>query len=128
VGISQLLLVGVGGFIGSIARYVVSGSVQGLVAGTFPVGTFAVNVFGCFGIGGVAELVDVYGMFSPETRALLVIGLFGGFTTFSTFGNETVNLIRAGDWSLAAVNVAAHMVLAIGAVWLGRAAVVMIWR
>lgn len=125
---SQLLLVGLGGFLGSIARYVVGGAVQGLVGGTFPFGTFAVNAIGCFGIGGLSELVEQHGMFSIEARALLIIGALGGFTTFSTFGNETMNLVRDGEWPLAVLNVSVHVLLAIGAVWLGRTAVIMIWR
>lgn len=128
VSIVQLLFVGVGGFLGSIARYLVSGAVQDAAGGTFPLGTFAVNVIGCFGIGGLSELVEAYGMFSVEARGLLVIGLLGGFTTFSTFGNETMNLVRDGEWPLATLNVAVHVLLAIGAVWLGRATITLIWR
>jgi len=126
--VTTLLLVGIGGFVGSIARYVVSGAVQGLTPGTFPYGTFAVNAIGCFAVGAVSHLAEAGGLLSGEARALVVVGLLGGFTTFSTFGNETLNLIRDADWPLAAANVAAHVTLAIGAVWLGRAAMYAMWR
>ncbi len=80
----------------------------------------AANVIGCFVIGGLSELA--------EARALVVIGVLGGFTTFSTFGNETVNLLRDGEWMFAAMNLLTHAVLAIGAVWVGRATAHAIWR
>jgi len=61
---------------------------------SFPFGTLAVNVVGCFLIGGLSELAEARAYLAPETRAFLIIGLLGGFTTFSAFGNETVNLLR----------------------------------
>jgi CrcB protein len=124
----NLLLVGIGGFLGSVARYVMSGAVQSLAGGTFPYGTLAVNLVGCFGIGGLSELAETRGFLSAEARALLIIGVLGGFTTFSTFGNETMNLVRDAEWPQAAIYVAAHLVLALAAVWLGRTTVYLIWR
>lgn len=124
----RVLLVGVGGFVGSIARYWLSGYVQDRTSGTFPFGTFAVNVLGCFLIGVLSELADARGFLSAEARACALVGLLGGFTTFSAFGNETINLLRDSDWVLAGTNVLAHVVLAIGAVWIGRTAAHLIWR
>jgi fluoride exporter len=124
----KVLLVGVGGFIGSIARYALSGYVQNLTRGTFPLGTLTVNALGCLLIGGLSELAEARGYLSPEARALVVIGILGGFTTFSAFGNETVNLLRDRDWTLAAANVAAHLVVAVGFVLMGRAAAHLVWR
>ena len=91
----KLLLIGTGGFIGSILRYLVSGSVQAASQSiAFPYGTLAVNVIGCFLIGFLSELAETRSLFSPDTRAFLIVGILGGFTTFSAFGNETMNLIR----------------------------------
>jgi CrcB protein len=124
----QVLLIGIGGFVGSIARHLLSGAVQSATAATFPYGTLAVNVLGCLVIGALSELADARAFLSSDARALLIIGCLGGFTTFSAFGNETMNLVRDSDWIRAAANVAAHVVLAIGAVWLGRAAAHLVWR
>jgi fluoride exporter len=126
--VGKVLLVGVGGFLGSIARYLVSGYIQDRTGEIFPFGTLAVNVIGCFVIGGLSELAEARAFLSSETRALVVIGVLGGFTTFSTFGNETVNLLRDGEWGFAMLNLLTHAVLAIGAVWVGRTMAHIIWR
>ena len=102
----KLLLIGTGGFIGSIFRYLISGSVQAVSHSiTFPYGTLAVNVIGCFLIGFLSELAETRSLFSPDTRAFLIVGILGGFTTFSAFGNETMNLLRDGEGALAMMNV-----------------------
>ena len=124
----RLLLVGVGGFLGSVARYLLSGYVQTRTSDAFPFGTLVVNVLGCFVIGALSEMADARAFLSADARAFAVVGLLGGFTTFSAFGNETLNLARDRDWALAGANVMGHVVLAIGAVWLGRAAAHLIWR
>lgn len=125
---TKALLVGMGGFVGSIARYLLGGLVQDLTRGTFPYGTLAVNILGCFLIGGLSELADARAVLSPEKRAFIVVGVLGGFTTFSAFGNETLNLLREADWPRGLANVLAHLLFALGAVWLGRAAAQWIWR
>ena len=126
---TRLLLIGVGGFLGSVARYVLSGVVQALLRSeTFPFGTLAVNVLGCFVVGLVSYLADARGAFAADTRAFIVVGVLGGFTTFSAFGNETINLVRAAEPGLALTNVLAHVVVALGAVWAGRATAFSIWR
>jgi CrcB protein len=125
---ANVLLVGIGGFIGSVLRYVLSGLVQEMTKrDDFPVGTLAVNVLGCFVIGLLSQLAEARGAFSPETRAFVFIGILGGFTTFSSFGNETMNLWRDGEAFLAFVNVASQLVLGLGAVWLGRVLAHTIW-
>ena len=124
----KLLLVGAGGFLGSVARYLLSGYVQTRTSDAFPFGTLVVNVLGCFVIGALSEMADARAFLSADARAFAVVGLLGGFTTFSAFGNETLNLARDRDWALAGANVMGHLVLAIGAVWLGRAAAHLIWR
>ena len=117
----NILWVGLGGFIGSVFRYVLSGFVQELTRrADFPLGTLTVNILGCLVIGFLSQLAEARGAFSPETRAFVIIGILGGFTTFSSFGNETMNLWRDGEGYLAFVNVAAQLILGLGAVWLGR--------
>jgi len=124
----KIFLAGVGGFAGSALRYVVGGFVQN-VSGSirFPFGTLAVNLAGCFVIGFLSQLAETRGFFSADTRVLIFIGVLGGFTTFSAFGNETINLWREGEGALAAANIAGHLVLCLGAVWLSRGVAYQIW-
>lgn len=126
---TNLLFIGFGGFLGSILRYIFSGYVQGLLrSADFPYGTIAVNITGCLIIGFLSQLAESQGAFTSETRAFLFIGFLGGFTTFSTFGNETMNLFRDGENVLALINAAVQIGVGLGAVWLGRTLVYMIWR
>ena len=125
----NIILVGIGGFIGSVLRYLASGYVQTMTRSVeFPYGTLAVNLVGCFIIGFLAELADARGVFSAESRAFVFIGGLGGFTTFSSFGNETMNLLRDGEMIPAFANVGAHLVLGLSAVWLGHTVAHLIWR
>jgi CrcB protein len=124
----RVLLVGLGGFVGSVLRYWLSGWIQELVPrSVFPFGTLAVNVVGCLAIGLLSQLAEARSAFSPETRALFFIGLLGGFTTFSSFGHETINLWRDKQTTMALANIAAQLVLGLAAVWLGRLAGHRIW-
>jgi len=126
---TRLLLIGAGGFLGSVARYLASGVVQTTMRSeTFPYGTLAVNVVGCFVIGAVSHLSESRGAFTADTRAFLVVGVLGGFTTFSAFGNETVNLLRDSEPWLAWANVAANVAFCLASVWGGRAAAFLVWR
>jgi len=126
--VGKLFLAGIGGFVGSVLRYSVSGFVQELSRSlTFPYGTLAVNLLGCLAIGLLSQLAETRGVFTVETRTLLFIGVLGGFTTFSAFGNETINLWREGQSGLALINIAAHLVLCLGAVWLSRVLAYQLW-
>ena len=118
-----VLLVGAGGFAGSILRYLLNREVQQLFAtsGVFPYGILVVNVAGCFIIGLLGGLASAHGVLGPTSgaRAFLFVGFLGGFTTFSAFGFDTLSMIREGAFLLALANVASHIVLGLGAVWLG---------
>lgn len=125
----RFLLVGIGGFVGAVLRYGAGGAIQQLSRNfLFPIGTLAVNVLGCLVIGFLSQLVEEHGAFTTETRTLIFAGILGGFTTFSTFGNETMILLRDSQNLLALGNVTAHLVLGIGAVWLGRTLAYLVWR
>ena len=122
VSMLRLLLVGFGGFTGSILRYLLSGFVQQASKSVgFPYGTLVVNIIGCFLIGLLSQLAETRGLFTTESRAFIFIGILGGFTTFSAFGNETLNLWRDGENLLALTNIAGHLLFGLGAVWAGRA-------
>jgi CrcB protein len=124
-----LLLVGVGGFAGSVLRYVISGYIQQLTQSTsFSYGTLTVNIVGCLIIGTLSQLAESYGLLTAETRALLITGFLGGFTTFSTFSNETLNLFRDSENLTALLNIGTHILLGLGAVWIGRTFALILWR
>ena len=125
----NILLVGLGGALGSIARYLTSAWVQTASRSIdFPFGTLAVNLIGCFIIGFLAQLADTRGVFTSEARAFVFVGILGGFTTFSSFGNETLNLVRAGEMWNGMANLGANVVIGLLAVWLGRTAAYLIWK
>lgn len=124
-----LFLIGTGGFIGSILRYLLSGYAQQVSKSIqFPFGTLVVNLVGCALVGFLAELADHRGVISGETRAFLIVGLLGGFTTYSAFGNETMNLLRDGEPWLAFGNIIGHITLGLVAVWLGYSTAYLIWK
>ena len=122
----KLLAVGLGGFFGAISRYWLSEIVSRRIGSAFPYGTLAVNFIGCLCIGVIMSLVEEHQMFSPHTRLFILIGILGSLTTFSTFGHETVELLRAGDIRLTILNIAANIVLCVIAVLLGRAGVTLL--
>lgn len=114
------LLVGLGGFLGSIARYKLGGFVlHHSTHWRFPLSTFVVNVTGCFIIGVLAALVEKRDFFAPETRLFLFTGILGGFTTFSAFGLEGVLLLRRGAPWIAVLYAALSVVCGFTAVWFG---------
>ena len=116
----DLLAVGVGGFIGSVLRYLVGGWVHRVMPATlFPYGTLTVNVVGCFVIGFVGGVAAHRDAFDPQFRLFLVVGLLGGFTTFSAFGFEAFVLGRERELLQAIATVGLHLALGLTAVWLG---------
>ena len=116
----DLVYVGLGGCIGSIGRYLAAGAVHQVFPGVyFPIGTAVVNIIGCILIGFLTGLAELRNLFNPEMRTFLMIGLLGGFTTFSTFGHETVALMRDGEFFHAGGNVMIQVVIGLSGVWLG---------
>ena len=116
----RVLLIGIGGFVGSVLRYGLGTTVQRWTAPSpFPAGTVVVNRLGCLVIGLLAGLAEARGGISAELRSLVFVGLLGGFTTFSAFGLETVELMRGGRAGLAAVNVLVQVVVGLTGVWGG---------
>lgn len=116
----KLLLVGFGGFIGSVFRYIVSGFVQRLSNQiNFPFGTLSVNLIGCFVIGFLAGLAENRQLFGENYRAFIFIGILGGFTTFSTFGYEVFSFLRDGQFLSTFINIFLHLFFSILLVWFG---------
>ncbi|MDP2311766.1 MAG: fluoride efflux transporter CrcB [Pseudomonadota bacterium] len=114
----EVLLVALGGGVGSVLRFVAASAMTRLYPG-FPAGTLLVNVVGCFCMGMLAGWTS-----DRSLRAALGVGLLGGFTTFSAFGGDTLALAQGGALKLAALNVLANVGLGLLAVWAGRAIVV----
>ena len=116
----ELLLVGTGGFLGSAARYVSNQWIKNFFTiGNFPCGTLLVNILGCFLIGAFIGIGEQKELFSSEQRLFFVVGVLGGFTTFSAFGLETAQLLRDSDIKLAMVNILLQVVGGIAAVFVG---------
>ena len=129
MALKELLLVGIGGFVGSVARHALGGWVLQLAGPSrFPFGTFAVNVLGCLVMGLLAGAVARYDVLGPGTRLLLFTGVLGGFTTFSAFGLEATQLVRRGEFWVAALYAGSSMLLGIAAVWVGMRAVMLLPR
>ncbi len=116
----KILMVGMGGFAGSVCRYIVSDLSHRLFNDSFfPYGTLTVNVGGCLLIGLLGGLSETRQIFTPEVRAMIFIGFLGGFTTFSTFGYEIFTVARDGQFIAAMTNLMLHLILGFGAVWFG---------
>ncbi len=113
-----------GGALGTGVRFWASGLVAARMGETFPMGTLFVNVTGSFIIGFFATMTDPAGPFlvAPRVRQFVMIGILGGYTTFSSFSLQTLELARDGDWFRAGLNSVASLVCCLVAVWLGRSA------
>jgi CrcB protein len=120
--LSQVLAIAAGGALGALTRYWVALAVHGLLGRGFPYGTLAVNVLGSAFIGLLSVLFMERLALAPEWRAAVLIGFLGAFTTFSTFSYETLALVEAGAVFRAGLNVAANVLLCLGAAWAGTVA------
>jgi CrcB protein len=117
------LAVGVGGCLGALARYALSGLVHRCLNSSFPAGTLLVNALGCLLMGAMMSLIEQRQFFGPGARVFVMIGILGSLTTFSTFGYETLAMVRDAAYPLALGNVIANVFLGLLAVWLGWTAV-----
>lgn len=117
----DLLALAIAGAAGTVGRWVLSRWVYRVLGERFAYGTLAVNVLGCFAIGVLMEAIVTTTLVPTAWRVPLTVGFLGGFTTFSAFGYETLRFAENGAWPLAAANVAANVVLGLGATWLGFA-------
>jgi CrcB protein len=122
----RLLLVAAGGALGALARYALAGLVHRLSPPFFPYGTFAVNIVGCLLFGVVAGLDEVRSVVGPSGRTFVLIGLLGGFTTFSTYTFETFELLRDGQVGRAMLNVGGQVLGGMFALWVGHTAARMV--
>lgn len=117
--IERYIWVALGGGIGAVLRYGVSGWVQKFSGGSFPFGTLGVNIIGSFLIGTIMALSMRALWVTPALRIFLVTGLLGGFTTFSAFSYETLSLIQDGETVYALANILGSLTSCLVAVWLG---------
>lgn len=116
----QFLIIFLGSGLGGLLRFLLGSYVQKVFDGwIFPIGTFSVNMLGCLVIGFLARLAEAKGLFQGEVRLLIFVGFLGGFTTFSSFGYETFQLLRDGEILQALLNAGLQVVLGVLLVWLG---------
>lgn len=124
----RLAIVFLGGGIGSVLRYLVAGWVQSLSSSVFPLGTLTVNLIGCALIGFLAPLLTTGPvLFRPEYRLAILVGLLGGFTTFSSFAWETIKLTDDSQWLFAIANIVASNAVGLTFAWLGTRLVTRIY-
>ncbi|PYS71989.1 MAG: fluoride efflux transporter CrcB [Acidobacteria bacterium] len=116
---SKLLLVGLAGLVGTLSRYWLSGVVSRRYGDTFPFGTLLVNLGGCFLVGLLFYLLQERATVNETVRAVILIGLLGRFTTFSSFGLQTFTMLQDGKFGLAALNMAASNLVGLLLVWAG---------
>jgi fluoride exporter len=117
---SSYLIIGLGGFLGSVARFIISLWIGQKWGRIFPFGTFVVNISGCFFISFFMSLFTEKFMENPQWRLFLVTGFLGAYTTFSTFEYETGNLVKDGEWVIASANVIVSVIAGFVALKLGE--------
>jgi CrcB protein len=115
----KTILIALAGLIGTVLRYWLSGVVARQYGETFPWGTMAVNLIGCVGAGAVFFLTEERFAVSPTLRTVILIGLIGGFTTFSSYSLQTFALLRDGEFGMAVLNVITSNLLGLFMVWIG---------
>jgi fluoride exporter len=114
-----ILIVGIGGFIGSVLRYLGQLAAGKIFSPSFPMGTFLINILGCFFIGIVFAMSEKGNLLTAEMRLFLAVGFCGGFTTFSTFASDNLMMLKDNSVGLLLLNVLGSVVLGILAVYLG---------
>lgn len=118
---TSLLLIGAGGFLGAIARYLLDGRITAWTGGSLPWGTFAVNMTGSFAVGVLFALIVERASLPADLRAPLLIGFIGSYTTFSTLALESWRMIEDGAWLYATASLAGNVIIGVAAVIAGVA-------
>lgn len=118
--LKEMMIAGAGGFIGTCGRYAVSRLTVTWAVAPFPMGTFAVNMLGCLLIGVLAGLAERGGVISQNASLLLITGVCGGFTTFSTFSNEMFAMIQLRQYMTCGIYFVLSVVIGVSLVWAGR--------
>lgn len=116
-----MLIAGAGGFVGTCGRYLIGKWSSAMFHGSFPMGTFLVNLIGCFIIGLFFGLLEKAQVMTANENVLLITGFCGGFTTFSSFADDIYVLSDKGDWTTAILYLAASVIAGVLLVWVGRA-------
>lgn len=115
----KIILIFLGGGIGAVARYALQGFVHRYSGSSFPLGTLAVNVLGCLLIGYLMIALEERFLVNPTLRIFLIIGILGGFTTFSSFSYETIALLRDGELLFGVINILASLIVCLSATFIG---------
>lgn len=118
--IKKILLIALGGGIGSVIRYIAAFFVEKHLSCAFPLGTFVINITGCLLIGVLLGLSERYNFFNNELKFLLIIGLCGGYTTFSAFSTENLQLFESGRYLILTLYAAGSVFVGFSAVWFGN--------
>lgn len=118
--VKSLLIVGIGGFLGTVARFVIARYFQYNVSSVFPWSTFIVNIAGCLLIGLIYGITEKGEFLSSDSRLFLTVGICGGFTTFSTFSNDSFLLVQEQEWVRLALYTSLSVFLGLMAVYVGR--------
>lgn len=116
---SKTILIGIAGLTGTLLRYWLSGLVARRYGETFPWGTMVVNIIGCLIAGAIFNLTEERFLISPTLRTVILIGLLGGFTTFSSYGLQTFTLLKDSQLAMATLNIVVSNALGLLMVWLG---------
>jgi len=117
VNLLSLALVAIGGAIGSASRYALSTAILRVSGTLFPAGTFAVNLIGCIAFGAIIGAAEQRFILTPDARAFLLVGVLGGFTTFSSYAFESFALVQDGQFAFAALNIAGQVVAGLLGFW-----------
>jgi CrcB protein len=115
----NLLLIAIGGAVGSVARYLLSSLALRATGSLFPIGTFVVNLVGCVVFGAIAGAAEQRVPLAPHLRLFLLVGVLGGFTTFSSYAFESFALLRDGQWLAGLANISGQVVAGLVGVWAG---------